>query len=43
MIIGPILQERSFFTTRETFSQKYGQGLNSGNEKGNNENTLHIL
>jgi hypothetical protein len=35
MIIGLILQEQSFFTTRETFSQKYGQGLNSGNDKGN--------
>jgi hypothetical protein len=38
MIIGPILQEQSSITTRETFSQKYGQGLNSGNDEG--ENTL---
>jgi hypothetical protein len=35
MIVVPILQEQSFFTARETFNQKYGEGLNSGNEKGN--------
>jgi RNase adaptor protein for sRNA GlmZ degradation len=35
MIIGSILQEHRLFTTRETLSQKYSQGLNSGNDNGN--------